>query len=353
MRTGAFILVIPVILTQIAFARPTYTGYSGAPGRGTCAGTCHGSSGGTVTVSGFPQTYVPNQQYLITIRKLSGSSIRNFNASCRVGAGSVNAGVLAAGTGTSTYNTSGETNGIHLSTSSRDSATFLWTAPVSGTGAVTLYVASQQGGYSGPNTVIAQTAGEQQAQLPAQASNPLPADGEIDVPGNVLLVWDAGEGAASHDVYFGTANPPDYIGNQTSLSYDPTGDLIPDTVYYWRIDERNDAGATEGTLWSFRTAAPNASPEQVSLPSELKLGPVYPNPFNATMTVSFAVPQADNVSVVLFDLLGRQVAELASGHFAAGTHRLQWSAQNVGTGIYFLRLQSGAQTLTMKVVALK
>jgi hypothetical protein len=41
------------------------------------------------------------------------------------------------------------------------------------------------------------------------------------------------------------------------------------------------------------------------------------------------------------------------GRVSEGTHRLQWSAQNVGTGIYFLQLQSATQTLTTKVVALK
>ncbi|MCX6601559.1 MAG: T9SS type A sorting domain-containing protein [bacterium] len=57
--------------------------------------------------------------------------------------------------------------------------------------------------------------------------------------------------------------------------------------------------------------------------------------------------------LTLYNILGQPVAELARGSFSAGTHRLPWSSESVGTGIYFLRLQSGAQTRTAKVVALK
>jgi hypothetical protein len=351
-------MIAAVFFTMSAgqvWAHASYMGYSGAPGcSGTCAGSCHGGSGGTVAISGFPQSYTPNQQYLITIRKLSGSSIRNFNASCRIGTGSQNAGTIAAGTGTSTYNTSGETNGVHLSSINQDSATFSWTAPTVGTGNVRLYVGALQGNYSsGLNTVITVNAAEA-VVLPDAAANPSPADSATEIAWNMTLSWMAGSAAASHDVYFGAENPPSFVGNQTATSYDPAGDLLPDTVYYWRIDERNDAGVTEGNMWSFRTAAASAAENRAnSIPSEMTLGPAYPNPFNATLTISFALPQAQDISLTAYDILGRQAAVLAHGRYSEGIHRLQWSSQNIGTGIYFLRLQSASQTLTMKVAALK
>lgn len=337
-----------------SWAHSNDTGYSGAPGSsGTCAGSCHGSSGGTAMISGFPQSYTPNQQYLITIQKLSGSSIRNFNASCRIGTGSQNAGTLSAGTNTSTYNTSGETNGVHLTSSNRDSATFFWMAPPAGTGAVRLYVASLQGNVSGQNTVITATAAEAVA-MPGASSNPIPVDGASDVAWNAALSWTAGDAATSRDVYFGLENPPSFVENQTAISYDPEGVLLPDTVYYWRIDERNDEGVTEGTVWSFRTAVVSAIHDYIgAVPREMILGPVYPNPFNATLTISFALPQAQEISLIAYDILGRQAAVLALGRYAEGTHRLQWNSPNIGTGIYFLKLQSAWQTLTTKVVALK
>jgi hypothetical protein len=352
-RFGILLSALLVASATSAWAHATYTGYSGAPGLGTCAGACHGSSGGTIITSGFPLTYAPDSTYLITIRKLSGNSIRNFNASCRLGTGSQNAGVLAAGSGTSTYNTSGETNGVHLSSINQDSATFSWTAPASGSGSATLYVAGLQGGHSGLNTVIVATSDE--AVLPpGVASNPFPAEGEQNVPATAVLTWTAGNGATSHDVYFGFTSPPLLVQNQAGASFDPPGDLLPDTVYYWRIDERNDAGVAEGVVWHFRTVAADAVSEfTMAVPGELTLGPVYPNPFNATLTISFALPQTQDVTLTLYNILGQPVAILARGSFAAGTHHLQWSSESVGTGIYFLRLQSGAQARTAKVAALK
>jgi hypothetical protein len=148
-----FVALALIILTINLYARTTYTGYSGAPdSKGNCASSCHGSSGGTIEISGFPTQYVPGQTYTITISHNGGSSIKQFNGSCRIGGGSQNAGLIEAGTNTETYNTSGETNGIHLSSRDLDNGTFLWTAPPAGTGEVILYIAGHQGAYSGDNT---------------------------------------------------------------------------------------------------------------------------------------------------------------------------------------------------------
>jgi hypothetical protein len=144
-----------------AFAHPTYTGYSSAPGsKGTCSSSCHGSSGGTMEVSGFPTEYVPGQAYTVAVTHSGGSPIKQFNGSCRVGTGSVNAGTISAGSNTTTYNTSGETNGVHLTSTDLDNAEFVWTAPSSGTGDVRLYVAGHQGTVGGPNTRIVMVAQE-------------------------------------------------------------------------------------------------------------------------------------------------------------------------------------------------
>jgi hypothetical protein len=144
---------------SLCFASATYTGYSGAPGAsGTCAGSCHGAGGGTITVSGFPTTYTPGQAYVITVAHDGGSSIENFNASVRVGSGTMNAGEIAAGTNTAVYNVGGETNGVHFGTPGQASGTFTWTSPALSVGAVKLYLAGHQGAQNGPNTEIVLTA---------------------------------------------------------------------------------------------------------------------------------------------------------------------------------------------------
>jgi len=97
-------------------------------------------------------------------------------------------------------------------------------------------------------------------------SGPNPADGAVDVKPSVILSWDAGAVAASHEVYLGTdadavANAttasPEYKGAKAlgEESYDP-GKLSLNTAYYWRIDEVNGASPDSpwaGNVWSFTT----------------------------------------------------------------------------------------------------
>jgi uncharacterized protein (DUF362 family) len=88
--------------------------------------------------------------------------------------------------------------------------------------------------------------------LPGPASIPHPYDGERDVDPNDDLSWTAGADAISHDVYFGTTNPPPFIRNQTDTTYDP-GKMEGGTGHYWRIDAVNEWGKTTGTVWRFTT----------------------------------------------------------------------------------------------------
>jgi hypothetical protein len=97
-------------------------------------------------------------------------------------------------------------------------------------------------------------------------TGPNPADGAVDVKPSVVLRWDAGAVAASHEVYFGsdadavknaTKASPEYKGAKAlgEESYDP-GKLMLNTTYYWRIDEVNDVNPDSpwaGNVWSFAT----------------------------------------------------------------------------------------------------
>ena len=85
-----------------------------------------------------------------------------------------------------------------------------------------------------------------------QASNPNPIDGATGVDIDADLSWTTGLGATSHDVYFGTSNPPPFIQNQTATTFDP-GTMTTQTTYYWRIDETDAYGTTTGMVWSFTT----------------------------------------------------------------------------------------------------
>jgi hypothetical protein len=87
---------------------------------------------------------------------------------------------------------------------------------------------------------------------PARAIQPSPANQSNYVSINADLSWAASSGANSYDVYFGTASPGDFRGNQVSTSFDP-GTLQYSTTYYWRIDSKGTTGTTLGDVWSFTT----------------------------------------------------------------------------------------------------
>ena len=72
----------------------------------------------------------------------------------------------------------------------------------------------------------------------------------------------------------------------------------------------------------------------------------YPNPFNPSTTINFAIPQAADVTLRVFDVNGREVAVVAQGGFAAGSHTLVFDASDLPSGLYSYRLESGGAVLS-------
>ena len=88
-------------------------------------------------------------------------------------------------------------------------------------------------------------------------------------------------------------------------------------------------------------------------PHEFALSQNYPNPFNPSTTISFSIPSTSVVSLIIFDVLGREVAAIMSGELAEGNYTHQWDASALKSGVYFYRLQAGSFTETKKLVVLK
>lgn len=82
---------------------------------------------------------------------------------------------------------------------------------------------------------------------PLRAWNPSPVNHAVNTGTSVVLCWSPGDGATSYDVYFGG----EFKGNTTETCFDLG--VIPDGVYYWRIDALSPAGTTTGPTWMFST----------------------------------------------------------------------------------------------------
>lgn len=89
------------------------------------------------------------------------------------------------------------------------------------------------------------------------------------------------------------------------------------------------------------------------LPNQLVLQQNYPNPFNPSTTIRFSLPEAQELSLVLYDMLGRQVDILARGQHAAGEHSYQLDASGLASGVYVYQLITKNGVLSKKMTLIK
>ncbi len=89
------------------------------------------------------------------------------------------------------------------------------------------------------------------------------------------------------------------------------------------------------------------------LPKQFTLAQNYPNPFNPTTLITYQLPVASEVSLKIYDALGREVATLVNGRQEAGLYTQPFNAANLSSGIYFYRLQAGNFVATKKMMLVK
>jgi len=85
------------------------------------------------------------------------------------------------------------------------------------------------------------------------------------------------------------------------------------------------------------------------LPASFALHPSYPNPFNPTTTITYDLPEDAHVSLVVYDVLGRNVAELVNATEQAGYHAATWNAASVASGVYLARFTATDATGAVKL----
>lgn len=123
-----------------------------------------------------------------------------------------------------------------------------------------------------------------------------------------------------------------------------------DSVTMQLIDEN-------GTLFAQYTAKSTAVSVDDQLtgfvPGEYKLNQNYPNPFNPSTVIEYSIPVKSNVTLKIYDILGREVANLVNGEIAAGNHSIEFDASKLASGTYFYQLKAGSFTQTNKMILLK
>ena len=90
-----------------------------------------------------------------------------------------------------------------------------------------------------------------------------------------------------------------------------------------------------------------------TIPDNIILKPIYPNPFNSSATISWEQPKAENVNINIFNLKGELANEFSFTKSQPGFNSFSWHPENLPAGIYLIRLIGETFTVTQKVIYLK
>jgi subtilisin family serine protease len=112
------------------------------------------------------------------------------------------------------------------------------------------------------------------------------------------------------------------------------------------------------TVYSYHVGVGPSRVETSNLPVEFRLKHNYPNPFNPTTTIEYDLLKADNIRLVIYDILGRQVKTLVDGRQSAGHYRTAWDGTDdcnlpVAAGLYFCRMETGDFVKTIKLAMVR
>ncbi|MBL8029115.1 MAG: T9SS type A sorting domain-containing protein [Fibrobacteres bacterium] len=165
------------------------------------------------------------------------------------------------------------------------------------------------------------------------------------LPGDYLIVSNA-------DTLFSTT-PDSFFQTFADGAF---GTVLNNQFVYTPVASKNDS--MPGVDIELRPLIPTSTETSEALPAELALRNPYPNPFNPTTTIAFDVPRASHVTLVIYDMSGRQIKTLVNSMRSAGFNKVIWNAKSdqgtsVATGIYVCRMQSGKFVTQRRLILLK
>ncbi|MDP8286757.1 MAG: carboxypeptidase regulatory-like domain-containing protein, partial [Candidatus Electryonea clarkiae] len=162
-----------------------------------------------------------------------------------------------------------------------------------------------------------------------------------------------------NEIFFSINNPDGTVNggeeNIIEFMFNSTG--LPSGSYSFFVGFENNACEEENNYISITMTLPDTTEEindpSIEQPLEWSFDGAYPNPFNQTLTVRFALKETAIVRMKIYNLLGQEVAELADLPMAAGRYALPFDGSGMASGMYFLQFNAGPLHETKKIVLLK
>jgi len=179
-----------------------------------------------------------------------------------------------------------------------------------------------------------------------------PSANEKNVSKKPTFRWESVEDAESYTIEISTTESSIVLIEEEVYDtlYTPGKDFQPNTKYEWRVRATINGNADEWSdTWGFTTV-----PENSEFEFETELSQNYPNPFNPTTQIRFTIPEAQQVSLKVYDMAGRLVANLVDNTgYSAGTHEVTFNANSLASGIYFYRFITESEIVTRKMTLMK
>ena len=166
--------------------------------------------------------------------------------------------------------------------------------------------------------------------------------------------------SATGHIYAGTIGHGVFrsIDNGVTWQQSSTG-ILDSTITAVAIDGNGYLYAATLSGGFYKSANPEPVPPPSSqngrsvIPVAVNIEQNYPNPFNPTTTIPFTLTRNSYTTLIIYDLLGKEIVRLIDGIVPEGRHEVRWDASSVPSGVYFYRLQSSANVKTGKLTLLK
>lgn len=138
------------------------------------------------------------------------------------------------------------------------------------------------------------------------------------------------------------------------INHNLTGSVTPILTYLHTKLFAGVSGTGAGLYICDIGPGPQGTGEEGSSVSQnYKLHQNYPNPFNPSTTITYELKRANNISLKIYDALGNEISEIDNGFKNSGRHEVNFSAENLASGLYFARLNVAGTTLTSRLVLVK
>jgi hypothetical protein len=151
-----------------------------------------------------------------------------------------------------------------------------------------------------------------------------------------------------------------YLGDETLHRFDHADEALEELIcgfYAGRLAPSSPAAQQcEGPTAAAKTlseAEAAAASVQAERPERYALEPNYPNPFNPQTTIRYALPEEAHVRVVVYDLLGRELATLVDQEQGAGIYEVAYDGSGLSSGLYVYVLEAGAFRAVGRMVLVK